>query len=241
MMFSSEIWNRVVEVLQSVSAYMEGISGTITALATLALACLTWILARATNAMAKATSAANVVANLETNQWSWRHLDLVVHNTGNAPAFDVTVKFEPPLPYMTNTEAGDTPFGKISILRPGHLLSSNVNDFQSVRENVYRVTVQWKRTPDARRVESNIYDINIAALGAISRLGAGSPEVQMAEQIKKIREDWQAIAHGQRRLKVDQYSSEDRELEHEELSEMRREFRERRAANRTGENAHSEE
>ncbi len=235
-MFSSEIWNGVVGVLQSVSVYIESVSGTITALATLALACLTWILARATNAMAKATSAANVVANLETNQWSWRHLDLVVQNTGNAPAFDVTVKFEPPLPFMTNAEAGDTPFGKISILRPGHLLSSNVNEFQSVRENVYRVTVQWRRTPDARRIESNIYDINIAGLGAISRLGAGSPEVQMAEQIKKIREDWQAVAHGQRRLKVDQYSSEDRELEQQELSEMRREFRQRRAGDGTEEN-----
>ncbi len=219
---------------------MEGISGTITALATLALACLTWALVRATNAMAKATSAANVVASLETNQWSWRHLDLLVHNTGNAPAFDVTVRFEPPLPYMTKAEAGDTPFGKISILRPGHLLSSNVNDFQSVRENVYRVTVQWKRSPDAKRIESNTYDINIAALGAMSRLGSGSPEVQMAEQIKKIREDWQAVAHGQRRLKVDQYGREDRKLEHEGLAEMHREIREHHAE-RTGENTRSEE
>ena len=219
---------------------MDGISGTITALATLALACLTWALVRTTNAMAKATSTANVIASLETNQWSWSHLDLVVHNTGNAPAFDVIVKFEPPLPFMTKVEAGDTPFGKISVLRPGHLLSSNVNEFQSVRENVYRVSIQWKRTPDAKRFESNTYDINIAALGAISRLGSGSPEVQIAEQIKKIREDWQAVAHGQRRLKVDQYGREDRKLEHEELAEIRRELRERHAAERTGENGDSE-
>ncbi len=219
----------MIEVLQAINAYLEGISGSITALATLALAFLTWILARATNAMAKATSIANVVASLETNQWSWRHLDLVVHNTGNAPAFDVTVKFDPPLPYMTEKEADDLPFGKISILRPGQVLSSNVNDFQSVREKVYRATIRWKRSPNAKHVEINVYDINIAGLGAISRLGAGSPEVQIAEQIKKIREDWQAVAHGQRRLKVDQYSSGDREQEREELSEMRRQFHERHA------------
>ncbi|MEN5247936.1 hypothetical protein [Brucella pseudintermedia] len=231
----------VIESLQSIDTFLEGFSGAITAFATLALAFLTWILARATNAMAKATSIANVVASLETNQWSWRHLDLVVHNTGNAPAFDVIVKFDPPLPYMTPKEAHDIPFGKISLLRPGQILSSNVNDFQSVREKIYRATIQWKKSPNAKHVESNVYDINIAGLGAISRLGAGSPEVQMAEQIKKIREDWQAVAHGQRRLAVDQYSGDDREREQEERMEARRQFRERHATGLPAEHTSSEE
>lgn len=220
----------MIEVIKSISAYVEHLSGTVTALATLALAFLTWILARATIAMAKATSSANVVASLETSQWSWRHLDLVVHNTGNAPAFDVTVQFDPPLPYMTKREADETPFGKISILRPGHLLSSNVNEFQSVSKNVYRVTVEWRTTPDAKRPQSNTYDIDMSGLGAISRLGSGSPEVQMAEQIKKIREDWQAVAQGNRRLQVNQYSNEDRMLEATEREEARREFQARHAA-----------
>lgn len=230
MMFSLEVWNSLVEVFGSISAFMEGVSGTITALATLALAFLTWILARATKAMAEATSSANVVASLETSQWSWLHLDIVVHNTGNAPAFDVTVKFDPPLPYMTPKEADDTPFGKISIIRPGHLLSSNVNDFQSVSKNVYRVTVEWKTTPNTKRAQRNVYEIDMAGLGAISRLGSGSPEVQMAEQIKKLREDWQAVSQGNRRLHVNQYSSEDRMSEAAEREEARREFQLRHRA-----------
>ncbi|MBA8841962.1 hypothetical protein [Ochrobactrum sp. RH2CCR150] len=222
----------MTDSIQSLNAYFSVTSGVVTAIATIALAFLTWILARATNAMAKATSTANVVASLETNQWSWRHLDLIVHNTGNAPAFDVKVEFDPPLPYMTATEADDVPFGRISIIRPGQILSSNVNDFQAVREKIYQVTIQWKRLPNSKHIESNVYYINIAGLGSISRLGAGSPEVQMAEQIKKIREDWQAIASGHRRLVVDQYSGNDRKQEREARAETLREFRESQMASR---------
>ncbi len=224
----------VIDALHSASTYIEGLSGTITAIATVALAILTFVLARATNAMANATSVANVVASLETNQWSWRHLDLVVHNAGNAPAFEVTVTFNPPLPYMTPKETDDMPFGKISILRPGQIVSSNVNDFGSVREKVYRVTVQWKKSPRRKRLESNVYDINIAGLGAISRLGAGSPEVQIAEQIKKIREDWQPVANGHRRLAVNSYDGDDREEERQAREQERREFYENRSEDHSG-------
>lgn len=176
--------------------------------------------------MAKATSSANVVASLDVNQWSFRHLDLVVHNTGNAAAFDVTVAFTPPLPFMSEAEKDDTPFGKISVLRPNQTLKSSVNDWQSVGKEVYRVEVKWKRTPTSRKSEINAYDINLAALGKVSRLGAGSPEVQIAEQIKKLREDWQSVARGQRHLKVDSYDNADRERDREAMEERFREFKE---------------
>lgn len=226
---SYDFFGSVAELLQAFGRFIEGISGTITAVATLALAALTWVLARATNAMAKATSSSNVVASLEVNQWSFRHLDLVVQNTGNAAAFDTTVTFTPPLPFRSKVEVNDAPFGKVSILRPGQVLVSNVNDFQSVSQSVYRVRIEWKRTPTSKRCESNVYDINMAAIGKISRLGAGSPEVQVAEQIKKLREDWGPVAHGQRRIKTDQFSSHDREHERDEQNEMWREFEEQQA------------
>jgi hypothetical protein len=212
--------------LESLVGFLEDISGTVTAIATIALAVLTWVLARATNLMAKATSSANVVASLDVNQWSFRHFDLVVHNTGNAAAFDVTVKFTPPLPFASKAEMDETPFGKISIMRPDQTLKSSVNDWQTVGKEVYRVEVKWKRTPTSRRTEVNAYDINLAALGKVSRLGAGTPEVQIAEQIKKLREDWQSVARGQRRLKVDGYDNADRKHEREAMEEQYREFNE---------------
>lgn len=217
--------------MESLVGFLEDISGTVTAVATIALAVLTWVLARATNLMARATSSANVVASLDVNQWSFRHLDLVVHNTGNAAAYDVTVAFTPPLPFMSEAEKDDTPFGKISVLRPNQLLKSSVNDWQSVGKEVYRVEVKWKRAPASRRLEVNAYDINLAALGKVSRLGAGSPEVQIAEQIKKLREDWQSVARGQKHLKVDSYDNSDREREREAIEEHYRELREANGQN----------
>lgn len=212
--------------LESLVGFFEDISGTITAIATIALAMLTWVLARATNLMAKATSSANVVASLDVNQWSFIHLDLIVHNTGNAAAFDVTVSFSLPLPFMSAAERDDTPFGKISILRPNQTLTTGVNDWQSIGKEVYRVEVKWKRTPTSRRSEVNAYDINLAGLGKVSRLGGGSPEVQIAQQLKKLREDWQSVARGQKHLRVDSYDNTDRTREREAMEEQFREMRE---------------
>lgn len=209
--------------MTSLITAIESASGTITAIATIALAALTFILARATNGMARATSTAQVVASLETNPWSWMHLDLVVQNTGNAPAFGVSVKFNPPLPYFVEKQGEAVPFGEISILRPGHQLSCSVNDFKTVSENVYQVSISWRKSPSSRRTESISYTINMIGLGELSRLGSGAAEVQIADQLKKLRDDWKEIARGRgAKLKVDSYGYEDRERERERHLELSR-------------------
>jgi hypothetical protein len=220
-----EVFELIAEALTAAGAFLESISGAVTAVATLALALLTWVLARATNSMARASSSANVVANLEVNQWSFLHLDLIVQNTGNAPAFDVKVEFTPPLPLMSEVAKDDTPFGMISIVRPGQTLTSGVNDWQSVCKDIYRVKVEWKRTPTSKRVEVNAYDINLAALGKVSRFGSGSPEVQIAQQLKLLRDDWKNVALGQRKIKVEGYDNSDRQRDKEAQEEMIREFK----------------
>ncbi|MGR6466836.1 hypothetical protein [Rhizobium sp. PAMB 3182] len=47
----------------------------------------------------------------------------------------------------------------------------------------------------------------------LSYLGARNPVVMLAEQIKKLREDWKGVAGGRSRLKVGTFSSEDRKDE----------------------------
>lgn len=215
-MEGERILNLIVSFVTGLGQALNQSSGIVTALATIVLAALTWALARATKAMAAATSSANVVASLETNQWSWMHVDLIVHNTGNAPAFDVSVQFLPPLPRMEGVKDRAPPFGKISILRPGHWLSSNINDFKSVSEHSYQVSIRWRSSPSAREWSATAYEIDLRAMGALSRLGAVSPGVQIAEQLKYIREDWQGAARGQRRIEVNHHTHEDRVREHEE-------------------------
>lgn len=102
----------------------------ITALATFALAYLTLSLARATKHMAIATHSANVVASLESNQWHMTFFDLVIHNAGNAPAYDVFIQFDPPLPYSFDDQETSPPLAGISLIRPGQLLSSSVGDIE---------------------------------------------------------------------------------------------------------------
>lgn len=171
-----------------------------------------WVLARATNGMAKATSAANVVASLEPNQWTFSHLDVVVHNTGNAPAYEVKVKVKfdpPPLHYWEEMKVDRPPFGKISILRPGQIMSCTVNERNALCHEPYRVLVQWKRKPDAKPTESNSYEIGIALLSNLAMEETITPEVKIAQQVQKIREDWVAVAKGNQRIKTDQFSSGD--------------------------------
>lgn len=103
-------------------------AGLIIARSTLALAVLTWALVRATKAMAEASSSAHIVVSLDSNEWHFSYFDVIVHNTGNAAAFDVSVKFYPPLPYHEELLLNNrVPFSSVSIIRPRHIPSSGLN------------------------------------------------------------------------------------------------------------------
>jgi hypothetical protein len=216
-------------------AHKDAITSIVTAAATVALAVLTFVLARATKAMAVAASSSNVIVSLEPNQWSLMHIDMIVQNTGNDAAFDVSVLVSPTLENASVRDGLPFPFDKISVLRPGQSMSCFINEFAYFDGKVFDIEVRWKRKPNSRKIEKNFYQIDLANLGAVSRLGAFSPNVQIAEQIKKLRDDWKPVAGGQRRFKVDSYSQEDREQEAAErqaLFEQQREEREKRQASR---------
>ena len=164
-----------------------GLLGTlVTAVATFFLWRVTSVLAVETKRMAIATSQTHVVATLEPNRWSLRHLDLNVNNTGNAPAYDITVEFTPPL---QNGEArsveGAVPFGNISVLRPGQGVASYLSDYEGVKDAVYRVRVSWRRFASDPVREENAYTLNMADKRGVSELG-GDPIVQIANHLKKI-------------------------------------------------------
>lgn len=197
-------------------------SGLITAGSTLALAVLTWALVRATKAMAEASSSAHIVVSLDSNEWHFSYFDVIVHNTGNAAAFDVSVKFDPPLPHHEELLSNNrVPFSSISIIRPGQILSSGLNTYDEVSKNSYKVNIKWKKKPNSKRFESMCYTIDISGHGALSRRQDGTPAVQIASQLKLMRDDWRAIARGHGvRLKVDSYNARDRAQEHEEIMGM---------------------
>ncbi|WP_299555427.1 hypothetical protein [uncultured Tateyamaria sp.] len=200
----------------------------VTAAATAVLALLTLFLAKATANMARATSEPQVVASIEVNQWSVIHFDLVVENTGNATAFDVQVKFQKQPVLSEKKSDRPFPFTRVSLLRPGQILTSYLAGFENLEGMKYPVTVSWKRHPNRVARESVSYIIDMNSAEGVSFLGRGSALVQIADEIKKMRNDWKPIASGNRRLDVDTYTQVDRDAKEAELEAWREEVMRKR-------------
>lgn len=200
-----------------------GLLGTlVTAVATFFLWRVTSVLAVETKRMAIAASQPHVVATLEPNRWSMRHFDIHVNNTGNAPAYEITVEFTPPLKNGEARGGGmDIPFGNISVLRPGQGVASYLSDYAGVKDAVYLVRVTWRRVASGPVQEENTYTLNMADKRGVSDLG-GDPIVQIANHLKKIETEWKPVARGLRRVKVDSFTGGDRLHERRVAERQRR-------------------
>lgn len=209
---------------------MEGFSAAdwVIAIATVALVIATAVLAVFTKRLSDATGKPQIVATIEVNRWSMLHVDLRVENTGNASAFDINVSFEPPLPRFGPVPDGGTPpLHQISLLRPSQYLITSQCNAGDVLDDPYTATVSWAQRPKGRKRETLVYTIDLSGIRHLSRLGAESPEVQIADEIKKLREDWRYVASGSRRVSVNSYSSADRDAENAAIQESIRGQRER--------------
>ena len=193
--------------------------GTIaTAMATFALWRTTRFLAVETKRLADASSQPQVVATIVPNIWSTIHLDIAVENTGNATAFDIELSFNPPL--SNDREIGDDdtiPLQKISLLKPGQSISSYLDGVGDYLEKNFEVTASWKRSPTSIERETLTFWLNMADFKGVSYLGARDPRVQIAEQLKELREDWRNVASGTRKIKSEIYDSTDRQRERDAI------------------------
>lgn len=202
---------------QTIATYGTLLASIVTAVATFFLWRVTGLLAAETTRMADG-GRAQVVANIVPNQWSTIHLDINVENTGNATAFDIEVIFDPPLENgEARSDGRAIPFQKISILKPGQALKSYLSDVGDYLEKRFTVTISWRIDPrgDAREMLS--YTLNMADFTGVSYLGTRDPLVQVAQEIKHIREDWRSVAGGSRKIKTVTYDSGDRQREREAL------------------------
>lgn len=200
----------------------------VTAFATFLLWRVTKTLAVETKRMADASAQAHVVATIEPNQWSMMHADLQVQNTGNATAYEVELAFDPPLENGEARAEKALPLQSLSVLKPGQGLASYLSEFPPLIDKRFTVTVSWKRSPSAKVRESHTYVLDLSTLKGVSRLGASNPLIQIAEQVKKAREDWQYVASGSRKVKADVFTTSDRL--HERRALERRWRRERKQA-----------
>jgi hypothetical protein len=153
------------------------------------------------------------------------HLELKVDNTGNGTAYDIQVHITPPVPQAAARDGRTMPLQNISVLKPGQGVASFLCEYGQVKGQAFQVSTSWRRDPSLPARETNTYTLDMRHLEGISRLGGPDPLTEIADQVKKIREDWQYTARGSRRIQVDGFSSADR-LHERRLQE--RQFRQMR-------------
>ena len=71
--------------------------------------------------MVDASAQPHIVVTLEPNPWAAFYFDINIANTGNAPAYNVEVVFDPPLVNAEHREKSEIPFSKVSVLKNGQL------------------------------------------------------------------------------------------------------------------------
>ncbi|RYG87063.1 MAG: hypothetical protein EON59_08460 [Alphaproteobacteria bacterium] len=188
-----------------------------TMLATVVLVAVTWVLAKETKRLADATAAPHVVATLDPSPWSIIHTNLVLHNSGTGPAYDVEARFDPPL----NNERGEValmPLRGLSLLKPNESFSLFLKGFEKLDEKVFQVNVSWLRSPGAKTREAVAYTLDLRRdYQDWGQLGGSPPEIQMSRDLKKIRESIERLASGFNRLNVDVHDAADRMKEEQEL------------------------
>jgi len=197
------------QITQLVFTAAGAVGTAVTAVATIFLWRVTKALAIETKRMAEASAQPHIVATIEPNRWSMMHSDFRIENTGNAPAYDIQIAFEPPLP-ANEFRSGDVPLQRVSVLKPGQAMTTYLAEFREVLQHAYSVTTSWRRDPSKDIRETNIYQLDLRSMEGMGNLGASDPLIQIAEQLKKLREDWQQVSNGQRRVQVDSHTEFDR-------------------------------
>lgn len=200
------------QVISFVVAGTGALATVLTAVATYFLFRVTRVLAVETKRMAEASAQPHVVATLVPNRWSLTHFDLNVDNTGNATAYDIAIHFDPPLTNGKPRSSDAIPLQRLSVLKPGQGLSSYLCEFAHLRGNVYQVEITWRKAANASEIQSNIYTLSMNDHSGISRLG-NDPLIQLASSLKHIDERLSPVLRGSVRLKVDSFSSDDRQGE----------------------------
>lgn len=186
-----------------------------TAAATIALVWVTGVLARETKRLSNLSSQPFVVAAIEPSPWAINHVEIVVENSGNGAAFDIKVVIDPEVEQAELREKRGfaLPFKNISLLRPSQTLRSYLCEAKGVLETEFTIEVSWGAIPQDKHRQSLKYTYDMKNLANLTQLGASSPAIQVAQQIKHMREDWRAIANGTRKLRVDTFTNEGRREE----------------------------
>ncbi|TCV91721.1 hypothetical protein [Biostraticola tofi] len=214
----------ITKHIDTIGILISAFAALLTAVATFFLWRVTRLLADETKRMVDASAQPHVVVTLEPNPWVAFYFDINIANTGNAPAYNIEVLFDPPLVNAEHRINRDIPFSNVSVLKNGHSLNSSLCKYEQIKDQVYLVSISWSKHPGSSEREKNEYSYDMASFEGVSYLGARNPMTQIAEQMKKLREDWRPVSQGNKKIKSDVYSQDDRNEDLRLSEERYREF-----------------
>ncbi|EPQ9047731.1 MULTISPECIES: hypothetical protein [unclassified Cronobacter] len=100
----------IAEHINTISTLISAFAALLIAVATFFLWRLTRLLADETKKMVDGSVQPHVVVTLEPNSWAAFYFDINIANTGNAPAYDIEVEFNPPLVNAEHRKNRGIPF-----------------------------------------------------------------------------------------------------------------------------------
>lgn len=182
-----------------------------------ALAFLTWRLVLGTSKMAQATSTPFVTVSLEPNEEENLGYDLVIHNSGTAPAFEVVWKFEPEfvIKHSDGEQRKAQPINKHSMIRPGQIVRGYVGQHRQMTMDQLKISVSWKIAPNSKSISLS-YDYSLWSYHGMAELSPKNPLRKIANEIELLRQRFLQITPASK-LSVNHFDKHDREAEREKF------------------------
>lgn len=216
----------------SVGAFLSGaelatIAGLAIAPLTAGLVGLTWYLAEETRKARQQQLAPNVIVTLEPYTHAIVLFELVIQNVGSGAAYDLDIRLDPDVIYKDDEggihKISELSLLKISILKPGQKINRFISRYENI-ENRHTNIYCTCRDAEGREHVSN----NTINLDALSSYGATGKDnlLRIAEASEKIEQAISRIVLGNKRIGIDQFTSEDRKQEHERREQQYKKLRE---------------
>lgn len=201
----------------------------VVALSTVIYALLTAHLVLETKRMRHAQTEPRIVAFVEPRKEFANFAHLYIENIGMGPAFDISFVFKSDPDdqgaRLLTADFSKTKFFErgVEYLGPGQKLQSGYTSFPDGYEKkicaVLKIAVKYKSAN--RRAHTELFSIDISQFEGAGSLG--TPDLfSIAQSLKNIDGGFKHIANGHKRMKVDNYSQDDRNREQRDWEEQRK-------------------
>ncbi|MGC2866238.1 hypothetical protein [Proteus vulgaris] len=184
------------------------IAAIVTAISTFFLWRVTRILARETKKMAEATSQPHIVVTFEPAKTSINHFNIVISNTGNATAYNITTTIFP----LINGK--NIPFKSVSALKPGDSISSFYSNYSQIDRKVFEILIEWTKSFGSVEKMKNKYSYDIGSYTNFATIGDLDPINTISNNIKKISQKLDRVVNGDR-ININMFDENNRQSERE--------------------------